>query len=228
MTVTPLPIGGGRGVSSRANRLVGSGAMRRAPSRRAIARRRRFVAFFKTVLPLAACALLATIALWPELTRQTDHSAGSLRKPGVEAQSGEMKEASYHGLDSHSQPYAVTASVARQVAPDRIDLTEPKGDLSLTSGSWLFVRSKQGVYLQHENQLDLSGDVNLYRDDGTTLQTDSAAVDLKEGAALGTEMVHVEGPFGVLDAQGFALVDRGASLQFAGPGHMVLNGGRQK
>ena len=49
----------------------------------------------------------------------------------------------------------------------------------------------------------------LYRDDGTTLYTQSTSMDLKTGAAAGSQPVHAEGPFGTLDAQGFALVDKG-------------------
>ena len=42
-------------------------------------------------------------------------------------------------------------------------------------------------------------------------------------------MTHVEGPFGTLDAQGFAMLDRAiAVIQFTGPGRMVLNGGSKK
>ena len=33
------------------------------------------------------------------------------------------------------------------------------------------LQAKDGVYLQHTNQLDLSRDVTLYRDDGTTVTT---------------------------------------------------------
>ncbi len=36
-------------------------------------------------------------------------------------------------------------------------------------------------------------------------------------------MVHAEGPFGTLDAQGFTLTDKGSAIQFFGPGHLVLN-----
>jgi lipopolysaccharide export system protein LptC len=36
-------------------------------------------------------------------------------------------------------------------------------------------------------------------------------------------MVHAEGPFGTLDAQGFAVTDRGAVIQFPGPGRLLLN-----
>jgi lipopolysaccharide export system protein LptC len=36
--------------------------------------------------------------------------------------------------------------------------------------------------------------------------------------------VHVEGPFGVLDAQGFAVMDKGNAIDFSGPAHVILNG----
>ena len=78
--------------------------------------------------------------------------------------------------------------------------------------------------VQQDNALDLSGDVMLYRDDGTTLYTESAAIDLKQGAAAGSEPVHAEGPFGRLDAKGFALTDKGEEIQFAGPAQLLLNG----
>ena len=33
-----------------------------------------------------------------------------------------------------------------------------------------------------------------------------------------------EGPFGTLEAQGFAVVDQGAVIQFTGPARLVMNG----
>ncbi len=89
------------------------------------------------------------------------------------------------------------------------------------------LQAKDGVYLQHTSQLDLSHNVTLYRDDGTTLTTNSASIDLKNGAAAGAEPTHAEGPFGTLDAQGFTITDKGAAVQFAGPAHLVLNGASQ-
>ena len=38
------------------------------------------------------------------------------------------------------------------------------------------------------------------------------------------DSVHAEGPFGVLDAQGFTVMDKGAAIDFPGPAHLVLNG----
>jgi lipopolysaccharide export system protein LptC len=88
----------------------------------------------------------------------------------------------------------------------------------------VMLTSRQGTFTQHQNLLDLVKDVTLYRDDGTTLHTESASIDLKAGVAAGSDHVHAEGPFGVLDAQGFAVMDKGAAIDFAGPAHLVLNG----
>lgn len=195
----------------------------RAPINVRLARRRWMVGVAKRLLPLAAVALLSTVAFWPELSGDNDKARLSYRRGGLEPQSGELSEATYHGVDVRNRPYTMTASTARQVSPERINLESPKGDMTLESGNWLLVRSKQGVYLQHLGSLDLSGDVWLYRDDGTTMITDTATVDLKTGAATGSDRVHAEGPFGILDAQGFTLVDKGAAIQFAGPGKLILN-----
>jgi lipopolysaccharide export system protein LptC len=80
------------------------------------------------------------------------------------------------------------------------------------------------VYDQKSGQLDLWGDVALYREDGTVLQTDTATIDTKHAVAVSNDRVHVEGPFGTLDAQGFSVLDNGAVMHFNGPGRMLLNG----
>lgn len=82
--------------------------------------------------------------------------------------------------------------------------------------------------MQQLGQLDLSGNVTLYRDDGITLQTDAATLDVKANAAASASKVHAEGPFGTLDAQGFSLFEGGAIMQFHGPSRLVLNGGKQR
>jgi lipopolysaccharide export system protein LptC len=135
-----------------------------------------------------------------------------------------LTDARYRGVDEQGRPYTVTAATAEQVTQDRINLTAPKADIALANGTWLMLQSKHGVYLQNSNQLDLSKDVTLYRDDGTTVTSASASIDLKLGAAAGAEPTHAEGPFGTLDAKGFTITDKGTAIQFIGPAHLVLNG----
>ena len=203
---------------------MAGGKTHRAPSTGAMVRRRFAVRTAKRLLPVGALVLLGSLALWPELQREAGGGHLGLSPGSTTADGGQLVDAHYSGVDVHDRPYVMTASVARQVSPDRIDLAEIKADLGGGAPGWVMVQARNGVYGQHTSQLDMSGDVRLYRDDGTVLLTDSAAIDLKAGAAAGAARVHAEGPFGHLDAQGFALTDRGGVIQFTGPGHLVLNG----
>lgn len=207
--------------------------LERAPARAAIterdiARRRVFVVWSKLLLPVLALALLSSIALWPELERQTDEARVAVRRLSEDVEgSGRVVNARYQSADEKGRPYTVTAATAVQAGPRRVNLTSPKGDMTQQNGSWIMVRSKQGVYLQHTGELDLSGDATIYRDDGTVLHSASVAVNLKSGAAASSDVVSAEGPFGTLDATGFTLVDKGAIVEFTGPARLVLNQHKQ-
>ncbi len=204
--------------------IAAAARMRRLPSSRHLARRHVLITLPKLLLPALALALLASIALWPEFDRAKDQARLALRRVGGEIEGAQLVDARYHGTDERGRPYTLTAATAQRAGPERVNLTTPKGDITLQDGTWLMLQAKQGVFIQHKNQLDLSHDVTLYRDDGTTLVTESASIDMKNGAAAGADSVHAEGPFGTLDAQGFTLVDKGATIQFSGPAHLVLNG----
>ena len=181
---------------------------RRRVTAAGLARRRHMIMLAKWSLPVLALLLLCTIALWPEVQRIEAGARTATRIAGDIA-AARVTDAYYHSVDEHGRPYTLTASIAQQDGPERVNLTLPKGDITLQNGTWMMVKAKQGVFMQHSNLLDLSHDVTLYRDDGTTLLTDSASLDLTRGAAAGAEPVHAEGPFGTLDAQGFTATDKG-------------------
>ena len=202
---------------------------RPTPTARAIARRRFIVGSTKWLLPLFAVLLLGSIAAWPEITRVSDQGRVAFRRAfQVDPDSGQMLKPRYRGIDERSRPYTVTAATAQQTSSERIALTQPKGDLTTESGTWIYVEAKEGVFIQHRSLMDLSHDVSLYREDGTVLQSDTAALDLKAGVATSADKTHAEGPFGILDSQGFTLTDKGAVIQFAGPAHGILNAAEKK
>jgi lipopolysaccharide export system protein LptC len=223
MSVTPLP----RPVESRAtprDRMLNHAGtrLRRVPSQADLMRRRLIVNATKFALPVVALALLTAIALWPQIDHAREQARVAFRRMGASADGATVTDARYRSVDDRGRPFTMTAARALQVSPERIDLTAPKGDITLENGTWVYLQSRQGIFLQRMKQLDLSQDVTLYRDDGMTLHTETAAIDLRSSAAAGADHVHVEGPTGTLDAAGFALTDKGDSIQF-GPGHAVLN-----
>jgi lipopolysaccharide export system protein LptC len=210
----------------RERRLVGGNLLvRLQPTAGSLARRRWMVRLAKYLMPVLAVALLASIALWPEFSRLADQQRVIMRRlTSTENDSARVIEPHYRGVDEHDRPYTLTSATAVQDGPERVNLTDPKADITTQSGSWAMLQSQYGVFMQQTNLLDLSGDVVLYRDDGTTLHTDTATVDLKAAVAAGNDQVHAEGPFGVLDAQAFTITDGGDVIQFTGPARLHLNG----
>ena len=209
------------------DRIVVQGTRRRGRmTARRLRMRRLAVLAGKLGLPLLAIVLLSAVVLWPEIARLGDHTRLSFRRAfSLEAQSGRMLQPRYRGVDERGRPYTITGTWASQAGQNRIDLGDPKGDMVLEGGNWMQVDAQRGVFIQHTEQLDLSQDVVLYRDDGTVMRTEAASVDAKQGAASSNDQTHAEGPFGVLDAQGFTLVDKGNAIQFQGPARLIVNGG---
>ncbi len=204
-----------------------SARFRRVPTPGVLARRRFAIMATKLALPLLALGLLGSMAVWPEIQREAEQARAAMHTLG-RIQAATMTGARYSSVDQRGRPYTVTAATARQVSANRVDLNDPKGDITLANGTWLMLQARRGVYLRHEDQLDLAHDVTLYRDDGTTMVTASAAIDLKRGAAAGSAPVHAEGPFGKLDAVGgFTATDQGQQMLFSGPAQLVLNATNQ-
>lgn len=190
-----------------------------------IARRSLTVTTLKKTLPAAAAILLIALALapsWragPDANRVTYHVHAT---PGDTATS-RMQGAQYHGTDQQGQPFTVTADSAIQKNDDELALTGPVGDITLKSGAWLELRSKTGLFHQKSDKLGLTGNVTLYRNDGSTMNVAHADIDLHAGTAMSRSPVQAQGPFGTLTAaNGFLLTNRGADITFNGPATLTL------
>jgi lipopolysaccharide export system protein LptC len=202
---------------------------RTALSVQQIARRRLAVRLAKRVLPGLALLLLAAIVLWPEFERSEDRSRYAFRR-SIQPRSESLRVTAprYQGVDDLNRPYTVTADLAQQVgAEEQLDLTQPRADILMTDGSWIYLQSETGRYDRPRDHLDLAGKVTIFHDNGTMLVTDGAAVDLAAGNGDGDKPVAAQGPFGTLTSEGFALRERGAVVIFTGRAHAVLEGERK-
>lgn len=195
------------------------------PESAASARRSRAVTVAKKALPVAAVVLLLALVLIPYLRTGPDANRVTYHIPNTQTAStaSHMQGAQYHGTDAQGQPYTLTADTADEQSSGLIALTNPEGDITLKDGAWLMLKSTTGLFHQPSEQLDLSGNVTLYRNDGTTLSVPTATIDLRAGGASSTAPVQVSGPFGTLTAaSGFVLLNRGADITFNGPVAMTL------
>ncbi|MBE7210046.1 MAG: LPS export ABC transporter periplasmic protein LptC [Gluconacetobacter diazotrophicus] len=217
-------------VARRRMSVAGRPGFRRVPNANEIARRRRLLRWTKWLLPAGAVMLLVSIAAWPEIDRSLNSARSAMQDAArVRVDAGRLLGARYHGLDDHDQPYTITADQAQQGragqpgGTDRINLLRPVADSLGSGGSWIRVNAENGVFMQHSQLLDLSRDVMLYRDDGIMATGPVTDMDLRRGVVASNDWVHVEGPFGVMDAQGYLLSQRDGIGQFRGPARLVLN-----
>lgn len=197
---------------------------RRAPTPGQLARRRFLVRGAKWLLPLLAAALLGAIAFWPEIEGNGETSRVSFRRtaqPRPEAL--RVVDPHYQGLDELNRPYTITAHAAQQQGAEEVlELEQPRADILLTDGSWVFLRADAGRFDRQRRLLDLHGAVTIYHDNGTMMRTDQAQVQLGEGSASGDAPVAAQGPFGTLVSEGFRLTERGVRVVFTGRARAVL------
>lgn len=197
----------------------------RGPDQIGLRRRHSAVVWAKRLLPAGALILLGAIALWPELDRATDQERVTLKHlTATTAGGARMLAPRYRSVDQRGRPFTITADRGMQTGANRITMVNPQADVGMSDGLWVMTDADHGTYMQHTGILDLTGDTTLYRSDGTTLITDSATIDTRDGAASSHDRTHAEGPFGTLDAQGFSLLDKGDVIQFSGPVRLLLDG----
>ncbi|MFC7734527.1 LPS export ABC transporter periplasmic protein LptC [Roseomonas sp. GCM10028921] len=201
---------------------------RRSYTRGAIIRRRVAIRLLKVLLPVGALALLSAIVLWPEFERTGENARLSFRRLSrATPESVRVVDPRYQGIDEQGRPYNVTAFTASQQGSTNIvDLETPKGDLMLSGGGWMLLESRAGRFDRDNNILDLRGDVTIWQDDGTLIETQEARVDVRGGNAEGDRPIAAQGSFGTVTGEGFRLRDRGAVVVFTGNARAVLEGGR--
>ena len=185
-----------------------------------------FVGLMKRGLPVIALGLLALILIWPNLEFESSKYRKSvlsqLKLKDVENLT--LVKAKYSGTDEKNRPYTVTAEKAIQASTksDLIRLETPAADLTLHSGKWVAITAVRGEFRQKAKLLQLIGQVSLFHDDGYSLTTGSAKINLDTGSASSTEPVLAKGPMGILKSKGFELRDKGKRILFNGPASLVI------
>jgi lipopolysaccharide export system protein LptC len=198
----------------------------RDEQRALLGRHRRSVSIAKITLPALAAVLITALAVLPNLRNGSSIGRISYKKQAatVSTPLSRMSTAQYRGVDAQGEKFTITANRAVQVSQELLNLQAPKGDLTTKSGTWLMLNAHHGLYHQNSELLDLDGKVTLYRQDGTILHTNRAAIDIKAGSAKGPDPVKAFGPFGTLHAQdGFVATNHGSDILFKGPSHVVLD-----
>lgn len=190
----------------------------------------RFVGTMKILLPLTAAALIGLVVAWPDDSKDASGFRLSFANtiPGDPGAPG-MSKARYIGTDANNQPFVITAET---VTPNiensnRFLLATLQADITFDNGSWMSLIAPKGIYDRSKQLLELPGKVDIFSDQGFELHTTGARVDLARSMAEGDQPVQATGPLGVLEANGFRLLQREQRLFFTGGVKlMARQGGR--
>ncbi|SOD92561.1 LPS export ABC transporter periplasmic protein LptC [Caenispirillum bisanense] len=184
----------------------------------------RFVRLMKVGLMGIAVLLVVLVAIWPQLqTVEEEFRVKFASLKGASVDQIEMINARYFGTDEKNRPYAVTAARAVELPEDRVQLDNPKADMTLEDG-WVMLNGDTGIYDKTGKTLLLTGNVNVFQDEGNEFHTSTATIDVEAGDATGDEPVQGAGSFGWFTGEGFELTDKGKRFKVTGKSKLVLTG----
>jgi lipopolysaccharide export system protein LptC len=171
------------------------------------ARYARFVNIMRRGLLLAGLLLIGLVVGYSLLPRQSQRIAMTFEKMGIVSGDLSMTKPKLHGTDSEGNPFTVTADKATQNPKNlrQASLTNVQADLSLKDGQWMSATAPHGVLDANARQLQLSGAIAVFTDEGYELHTDLAHVDLAKGVATGPHKVTGQGPAGTFVADRFRI-----------------------
>jgi lipopolysaccharide export system protein LptC len=197
----------------------------RRPKPPQLQRRARVMAAARLILPASAAGLLAVLALWSHFGLDTSSfrlTMGSFDLNSLDTLA--MSNAHFEGLDQDKRPFSVSAEKASQVdnSSDVIDLSALQADMTMKDGAWLSMTADTGRLQRTKKLLDLTGQVNLFHDQGYELHTRDVHIDLDKDSAVGNQAVSGQGPSGELTAQGLEVFDSGQRIVFLGRTHMLF------
>ncbi|WP_343564128.1 LPS export ABC transporter periplasmic protein LptC [Kiloniella sp. b19] len=191
-----------------------------------------FVSLAKFLLPLSALALVGYFVIWPQLeaeVKQTLKFGDSALLENIPDTFSALNP-EFLGLDDNNQPYTLSADLAEQ-SRDReseIFLTSPKADLNMNDGTWLALTAENGLYDKVQRLLNLNGNVEIFQNEGFTIQTTDANFDLPGGYAYGQTPVTGHGPAGQIESEGFEIERKGEVIRFTGAAELIILPGEGK
>jgi lipopolysaccharide export system protein LptC len=128
------------------------------------------------------------------------------------------------GKDSKNRPFVITAVTAERendTATSRIRLHSPVLVRDPGGADQMRVTANNGVYDETAGRLDLTGDVKLANKSGSSTSP-SATYDAKTGEVLGAEAVQAAGGSSRVQANSFAVTNKGDSVVYKGGVHTRL------
>jgi lipopolysaccharide export system protein LptC len=179
----------------------------------------RLVRQLRIVLPAVAVLTVAIVILWPKIHAEFSPPT----QTSTEERQAKMVNGRYVGSDSHGRPYTVTYESAQQPpGGGPIEMVNPTAELTLQNGHWVAIKAAQGRYDQAAGLIDLSGNVELFHDDGYRFMTEKAHVEFNKNLVWGERAITGRGPRGEVVGRGFRVINNGDAIVITGPARLLL------
>lgn len=189
----------------------------------------RFVRIMRMALPLAALGIVTILLIRTGVEDKLIVPVDS-DKPRIKDQNiakNELLNPKFESMDKKRQPYKITAdrAVQGEKNKDLIMLDRPVGVMTMKGDVQLTVHSDTGAYRQDTERFFLQGEVFMQHDDGYSLSSEEAHIDLKQNFAWSDKDVQGQGPDILIDAKGVRANGNTGEIVFSGPATLVLENG---
>lgn len=181
------------------------------------------VSSLKVITFLGALLLLALLLIWPLIF--TPQETFNLQLSPMESDADEtpvMLKPRFQGVDKQNQPYNITAEEAVQESEELVHMKNVSGDITMKGNKWIAISSQEGKINVPTKTAELRGKVNILSDEGFEFTTDLAYIDFDKGTAYGNDPVVGQGPPGILNSNGFAVLGETDEIIFNGPVKMTI------
>jgi lipopolysaccharide export system protein LptC len=179
----------------------------------------------KIALPILALAIVGYLTYRSYYSQSDTRVSIPVAEDAPKLDAGmKVSGIAFEGMSKSDRPFSVTALSATEAKDnkDLIDLEEPQAEIELSSVTWIAVTAEHGRYDRKLDRVDLDGAVTVYHDNGLTFSTEQAAMDLLANTASGSKPVTGADDRRQLSAEGFEMLDDGATVLFKGRAHLKI------
>lgn len=183
------------------------------------------ISLLKKIFALLAVLVVIILIILPFLDpSSTDEFRLTFEQINYEGQESEpvMISPNFQGIDNSGYPYNLTASQARNVQSDIIDLVEVRADIQTTPNEWVYFSSDTAQYNKIENKLDLHGNVNIFSSGGYELRSSVLSANIKKKSLRSDTLIEGQGPLGIIQADSFEAKNNGEYVKFSGNVKLTL------
>jgi LPS export ABC transporter protein LptC len=145
------------------------------------------------------------------------------RKAGLTPKLLVVNKPIYQGFDNAGHEYKITADIAQQNIASEIQMTNVRAEFYNSSGQKMILKSIDGTLDRNTDQIILTGNVTLIDADSSTLTTEKASIDFKNGVASSEVDVEVLKNNSTINAKGFIFNQKQNKLIFSGPVKTKIN-----